>query len=163
MKKAKIKVGMILLAAVLCIVGAALFWSSRNLPAALKRDPARITRMDIVVYYSGEVGEDPGPITYSDILNGEDFARLTAHTSFWRLPGETQAGTYRAGLPHCMLRIRCGEELYYWYLTPDGKRLNINEENILVSGDLQERILALDLGPHAAGQRAEDSGPALPS
>lgn len=153
MKKSKIKLGMGLLAALLCIVGAALFWSSRNSAAALKGDPARITAMDIVVYYSGEVGEDPGPITYSDSLDGEDFAQLVAHTSFWRLPGEAQAGTYRAGLPHCMLRIRCGEEHYYWYLTPDGKRLDIDGENILVSGDLQERILALNLGPDPAGQR----------
>lgn len=154
MKKSKIKVGMILLAAALCIVGAALFWSSRNSAAALKRDPARITAMDIVVYYSGEVGEDPGPITYSDILDGEDFAQLVAHTSFWRLPRETvHYGQYSGDLPHCTLRIRCGEEHYYWYLTPDGKRLDIDGENILVSGDLQERILALDLGPHAAGRR----------
>ena len=143
-----------LLAALLCIVGAALFWSSRNSAAALKGDPARITAMDIVVYYSGEVGEDPGPITYSDILDGEDFAQLVAHTSFWRLPRETvHRGQYSGDQPHCMLRIRCREEHYYWYLTPDGKRLDIDGENILVSGDLQERILALNLGPDPAGQR----------
>ena len=154
MKKSKIKLGMGLLAALLCIVGAALFWSSRNSAAALKGDPARITAMDIVVYYSGEVGEDPGPITYSDILDGEDFAQLVAHTSFWRLPRETvHRGQYSGDQPHCMLRIRCREEHYYWYLTPDGKRLDIDGENILVSGDLQERILALNLGPDPAGQR----------
>ena len=154
MKKSKIKLGMGLLAALLCIVGAALFWSSRNSAAALKGDPARITAMDIVVYYSGEVGEDPGPITYSDSLDGEDFAQLVAHTSFWRLPRETvHRGQYSGDQPHCTLRIRCGEEHYYWYLTPDGKRLDIDGENILVSGDLQERIMALDLGPDSAGQR----------
>ena len=154
MKKSKIKLGMGLLAALLCIVGAALFWSSRNSAAALKGDPARITAMDIVVYYSGEVGEDPGPITYSDSLDGEDFAQLVAHTSFWRLPRETvHRGQYSGDQPHCMLRIRCREEHYYWYLTPDGKRLDIDGENILVSGDLQERILALNLGPDPAGQR----------
>lgn len=148
MKKAKIKVGMILLAAMLCIVGAALFWSSRNLPAALKRDPAQITDMDIVVLYSGEVGKDLGPITRSDLLDGEDFARLTAHTSFWRLPWTTaNRGQYSGDLPHCRLRIQCGEEEYSGWLTPDGKRLSINGENILVSGDLQARILALDWGP----------------
>lgn len=154
MKRSKIKLGMGLLAALLCIVGAALFWSSRNSAAALKRDPARITSMDIVVHYSGEVGGDPGPVTYSDILDGEDFARLVAHTSFWRLPRETvHRGQYSGEQPHCTLRIRCGEEHYYWYLTPDGKRLDIDGENILVSGDLQERIMALDLGPDPAGRR----------
>lgn len=152
MKKSNIKLGMVLLALAVCMVGTALFWSSRNFAAALKRDPARITGMDIVVFYSGEMGEEPGPITFSDALNGEDFAQLVAHTSFWRLSRADGPDQYPAGLPHCILRIACGEQKYSGWLSPDGKQLSINGETILVSGDLQERILALDLGPEPSYQ-----------
>lgn len=153
MKKSRWNPWMIgLLLAVLVIAGA-LIYSARNLAASLKKEPGQITAMDIVVIYSGKVGEEPGPVAYSDTLDGEDFARLTAHTSFWRLPWAAKLGQSGPDLPNCALRIQCGEKEYSGWLSPDGKHLIINGENILVFGNLLEQIMALDLTEEPGGTK----------
>lgn len=159
MKKPKIKMTTVLLAFALFIIAAALFWSNRNIVVTLKREPAQITAMDVAVAYSGEMGEEPGPVAYSDTLDGEDFARLTAHTSFWRLPWAAKPGQSGPDLPNCALRIQCGEKEYNGWLSPDGKHLSINGENILVFGDLLEQVMALDLTEEPGG--TADKGTAL--
>lgn len=141
-----------LLLAALVIAGA-LIYSRQNLAASLKKEPGQITAMDVAVVYSGEMGEEPGPVLYSNTMDGEDFARLTAYTSFWRLPWAAKPGRSGPDLPNCALRIQCGEKEYSGWLSPDGKHLSINGENILVFGDLLEQIMALDLTEEPGGEK----------